>query len=103
MQKRLVLVVSFGLMACQPTTPLVDQSGVLVVAPDQVFGCTPLSVFTTTTGVTGGAIRERSLEIARNTTLQNVRDAGGDTAVFESGGPGSNDLFVRARGYRCQS
>lgn len=99
--RRLAIVAVVALAACEPTSPLIDTSGVRVVSASEVRGCTPLSVFTTTTGVTGAVIREEALEIARNSTLENVRDAGGDTAVFEAGGPGSDDLFVRARAYRC--
>lgn len=99
--RRLCVVMFAALTACAPASPLVDTSGVRVVPAAEVTACTPLSVFTTTTGVAGAAIRENALEIARNATLENVRDAGGDTAVFEAGGPGSDDLFVRARGYRC--
>lgn len=91
----------FVLAACEPIVPLTDRSGVRIATDAEVANCQILRVVTTTLGVSGTIADDRALELARNETLQNVRELGGDTAVFESGGPGSQDLFVRARAYRC--
>lgn len=89
------------LAACQPASPLVDLSGVREAAPGEVSACTPVSVLTTTTGISGTIGRAKALEIARNETKENARAAGADTVVYENGAPGSDDLFVRAKAYRC--
>lgn len=99
--KRLLPLAILGLAACEPAAPLVDTSGVNVVSQAEVGGCTPISTITTTTGVSGELVREKSLELARNETLAEIRKTGADTAVIEAGGPGSDDFFVRATGYRC--
>ena len=90
-----------GLAACETPSPLVDNSGVTEATPLEVALCTPLTVITTTLGISGTIGREKALEIARNETKSKAAEAGADTVVWESGGPGSDDLFVRAATYRC--
>ena len=90
-----------GVSACQPASPLVDTSDVREATQVEVAACTPLSVLTTTTGVSGSIAQDKALEIARNETKANARDAGGNTIVYQNGAPGSDDLFVRATAYRC--
>ncbi|MDU8945329.1 hypothetical protein [Ovoidimarina sediminis] len=99
--KRILPLAILGLAACEPASPLVDTSGVRVVTQAEVVECTPVSTITTTTGVSGELVREKALELARNETLEEIRATGADTAVLEAGGPGSDDFFVRAAGYRC--
>lgn len=96
-----LILAAAALAGCEPASPLVDRSGVAEASPLEVAGCTPVSVITTTTGVSGTLGREKALELARNETKENAREAGADTVVWENGGPGSDDLFVRAGTYRC--
>ena len=97
----LLATAALALAACEPASPLVDRSGIREVAANDARGCTPISVITTTTGVTGSIGREKALELARNETKEKAREAGADTVVYENGWPGSDDLFVRAAAYRC--
>ena len=89
------------LAACQPASPLVDTSGVREATLADVSNCKPISILTTTTGVTGTIARDKSMEIARNETKSMAREAGANTVVYQNGGPGSDDLFVRAEAYVC--
>ncbi len=87
--------------ACEPASPLVDTSGVQVAAKADVAACKPVSILTTTTGVTGTIAQDKAMELARNETKSMAREAGANTIVFQNGGPGSEDLFVRAEAYVC--
>lgn len=88
------------LAACN-ASPLPDPSGVAVVSAFEVASCTPVTILTTTIGVSGTLGREKALELARDSTLEELRKRGADTAVITNGAPGSDDLFVRAEGYDC--
>ena len=90
-----------AMAACEPVAPLVDRSGVREALPGEVSDCTPLTIITTTTGISGTLGQDKALELARNETKEKAMIAGADTVVYENGGPGSEDLFVRARTYRC--
>ncbi len=97
----LAVLAGLVLAGCEPASPLVDRSGVAEASAYEVASCTPISVITTTTGISGTLGREKALELARNETKDKAREAGADTVVWENGGPGSADLFVRAGTYRC--
>jgi hypothetical protein len=90
-----------ALAACEAPEPFADRSGVAEASAAEVSACTPLTVITTTPGISGTIGRDKALEISRNETKEKAREAGADTVVWENGGPGSEDLFVRARTYRC--
>lgn len=97
----LSMLSALGLTACDVSSPLSDNSGVAEASQLEVALCTPLSVITTTLGISGTIGRDKALEIARNETKTEAASSGADTVVWEAGGPGSDDLFVRASTYRC--
>ena len=103
MKRRSVLIVFAAMLvqACEPASPLVDTSGVRVATAEGVAACKPVSILTTTTGVTGSIAQDKAMELARNETKSMAREAGANTIVYENGGPGSDDLFVRAAAYVC--
>lgn len=96
-----VLVATVILQACQPASPLVDDSGVREATLAEVDTCRPISILTTTTGVSGTIARDKAMELARNEMKSMAREAGANTVVYQNGAPGSEDLFVRAGAYVC--
>lgn len=88
------------LAACEAPAPFVDTLSVREATAADVTGCTPLTIITTTLGVSGTLGREKALELGRNETKAKAAEAGADTVVFESG-TAPDDLFVRAATYRC--
>jgi len=88
------------LAACEAPAPFVDTLSVREVTAEEVVACTPLTIITTTLGVSGTLGREKALELGRNETKAKAAEAGADTVVFESGSE-PDDLFVRAATYRC--
>lgn len=88
------------LAACEPPAAFTDTPGVREAFAREVVDCTPLTILTTTLGVSGTLGRKKALELARNETKAKAAEAGADTIVFESG-TAPDDLFVRAASYQC--
>lgn len=88
--------------ACTGVTPFdPPPDDVAILTDADVASCTPTRIYTTTVGVSGSAVQDRAIEIARNETLREAGSDGANAVVFEAGAPGESAFFVRARGYVC--
>ena len=85
---------------CSQDPGFVRVSGVQEAMGAEVAQCAYLTDIRATPPVYG-ALADQGLQYARNRILADVRDAGGNTAVFDPAPPGAAVYELHAVAYRC--
>ena len=102
--RTVALAAALLLAACAIPPVGENPAGITVATADMVVDCTPLTRLTSTTGISGTALRDSAFRAARDRMARDALRAGADTIVFEVGGPGDTEaLFVEGVAYRCQA
>ncbi len=94
------VLVAATLGACTQDPGFVGVAGVREATPAEVASCTYLTDIRMKPGVYG-ALADQGVKYARNTILADVRDAGGNTVVFDPVTPGVDIYELHAVAYRC--